>query len=127
MRKHLRKIFPQASEEAVLRAVNLEGAEAELEKLKEDGIEVTVHGTIAEGDEPRINLRERFNPVRGVMGVLVRALFQKERDNLTKRCVEPGAAEGVRRDASRLFSCERGCRTLGGGDSFTSVTPFERC
>ena len=96
------------SEETILNAVPHDGAEAELESLKAEGIEVSSHGALAEGVEPRVNLRERFEPVRGVMGVLVRALAQREREKLVGRCEEPGAWETVRRDAARIHSCEGG-------------------
>eukprot|EP00973_Karenia_brevis_P086635 12013817-Karenia_brevis.AAC.1 len=61
-RKHLRKIFPYATEEQILHAVPLDGAEAELESLRAEGIELAVSGTVACGNEPRINLCESFKP-----------------------------------------------------------------
>ncbi len=107
-RAHLRKILPDSSEEDILGAVDLSGAEAELASLKAQGIEVTVYGTIAEGTEPRINLRGNFEAVRGVMGVVARSLAEQERDGMTRRSDAPGADEVLMRDTARIHSCEGG-------------------
>ena len=47
----------------------------------EDGLELTVRGTIASGAEARINLREQFEPACGVIGVIVRCPAEKEHDS----------------------------------------------
>ena len=107
-RAHLRKIFPDASSEDILNAVNLNGAEAELAALRGAGIEISVRGTVASGAEARINLREEFEPARGVMGVVARALAEKERDAFLRRSEAAGTNAALMRDAARIHSCEGG-------------------
>ena len=107
-RKHLRQILPDAGDQDILDAVDLSGAEAELASLRAQGIEVALFGTIAEGAEARINLREEFEPVRGVMGVIAQAPATQERDDMTSRSDAHGADDVLKRDTARIHSCAGG-------------------
>jgi hypothetical protein len=78
----LRRILPDTPESDILAAIPLQGVEGQLEHLKTLGIEITMYGSIAVGAEPRFNLREDFQPVRGVLGVIAKALATTERDKL---------------------------------------------
>ncbi len=106
----LRKILPDA-QEVIFKAIDLTGTETELESLKAEGLEVTVHATIAGGAEPRINLRENFEPARDVMGVVARALAEKELASIVNRATTDGSEELIRRGAARIQS-------FGGGAGY---------
>eukprot|EP00973_Karenia_brevis_P046196 6403532-Karenia_brevis.AAC.1 len=58
-RDHLRRLFPEASEEEILAAVPLQEAQQALDDLRENwGIEVDVDGNLATGREARLDLRQ---------------------------------------------------------------------
>ena len=107
-RAHLRRILPETAEADILAAIPLQGAQEQLELLKARGIEVTIYGTIAGGAEPRLNLCEDFQPVRGVLGVIVKALATANRDRLVAESSARLASDTLRRTAARLLSCEGG-------------------
>ena len=102
---HCTQMFAEDVPEVILNAVPLDGAEAELQHLRSEGLEFTAYGTMAVGVEPRINLRESFEPARGVMGILVRALARKERQSFVVHGEALSATEELRRDTARIHSC----------------------
>ena len=108
VREHLTKIFPEAEQSQILEAVPLDGAEGELHRLREEGIELSLQGKLAHGSEPRLNLRVPFQACRGVLGLLTRTLAEAERSAYLARGVAAGATEQQRRDTARLHSCEAG-------------------
>ena len=64
-------MFPNCYSEVINDAIPLHDTMAALESLKTDyDIEVAVDGNIANGKEPRINVRTLQHPVRGLTGTL---------------------------------------------------------
>ena len=110
-RAHLRRILPEVDKASILSAISLQGAADELDSLKAAGIELTVYGTVAVGAEPRLNLYADFQPVRGVLGVVCRALATAERASLVA-IAGATTTDAERRDAARIPSCEGGAGYL---------------
>jgi len=106
-RAHLRRILPEVDEADILSAIPLQGAADKLDGLKAVGIELTVFGTVAVGAEPRLNLYADCQPVRGLLGVVCRALATAERARLVA-IAGATTIDAERRDAARIPSCERG-------------------
>lgn len=79
-RSHLKRIFPDLSEAELLAAVPLDGAVFAMDTLKARGIELTVTGGLARGAEPRLDLREHFAPVAGIMGTVVNELTRMQHE-----------------------------------------------
>ena len=104
-RRHLKAILPEASEEDILSAVPLQGAKETLEWLSSQyGIAVNAAGTIAKEHEPKWNLDEDFKPMRGLTGLLTRAVQEKQYADLVRRhaaaaATEEEQAHGLRREA----------------------------
>jgi len=95
-RAHLRAILPHESEEEILRAVPLEGVQHALGWLRERyGVELTVQGRVAVAKEPRWDPAQSFQPLRGVSGVVARAVAGAERAALLE-AHQVGAACGQR-------------------------------
>eukprot|EP00973_Karenia_brevis_P007421 1004446-Karenia_brevis.AAC.1 len=59
-REHLGRIFPSVQEHTILEAIPIAQAEEELRQLQSLGIELTVCGKLAAGNEPRIALSRPF-------------------------------------------------------------------
>ena len=125
-RDHLRRILPEASEAEILNAVPLDGACAEMQALKEEyGIEISQDGNIASGAEPRLDLRQRFRPLRGLMGLLSREVYVRERAKFLRECAEVASCaastrqerEKAKRTVARIHSCE------GGAGRWVEATP----
>ena len=76
--------------------------------LADDGVELDMHGNIASGAEPRLDIRGAFRAVRGLVGTVSRALMTKERDQFIELGKSDGAATSQQRDAVRLQSCASG-------------------
>ena len=52
----MQRMFPDMEEEAILQAVSLEGVNAQIQALKDAGIELISAGKIDVGSEPRLDL-----------------------------------------------------------------------
>ena len=96
-RAHLRKMFPEVDDESILAAVSLEDVQLTLQEFAREGIELNTSGRLASGSEPRLNLMRDFQPVRGVMGELMRTLFAQERARSCVDCVGTGSRSVWRR------------------------------
>ena len=80
-RVHLRRILPEASEDEIRAAVPLAGVKESLDWLKNKyGIELSVNGNLASAKEPRWDPAADFQPLRGVCGLLTRAIQTKDHD-----------------------------------------------
>ena len=79
-RAHLRRIFPDVSEEMLLAAVPLQGASDTIQALEARGIALAAGGGIARGSEPRLDITKPFQPVPGLMGTITRAIACQDRE-----------------------------------------------
>ena len=85
-RRHLRAILPEATEDEILGAVPLSGADDMLRWLREKwGIEISATGTIAREREPRWDLRTDFAPLKGLTGTLTRAIQTRQFEDACER------------------------------------------
>ena len=100
-RQHLRNLFPDEDEPAILAAVPLAKADAALEHLKKEyGIEVFANGGVAAEKEPRLNLHGDFSPIRGLTGKITQAIYAKQREQVM---MELEMKEALARDAARFL------------------------
>ena len=100
-RQHLRNLFPDEDEAAILEAIPLAKADAALEHLKDKySIEVSESGEVAAEKEARLDLHGDFGPLRGVAGKVTRAIYMRQRARLMTYLEEK---ETVARDAARLL------------------------
>ena len=111
-REHLKRMFPDTEDDAILQAVSLDGVKAQLQDLNNMGIELSAAGKIAVGNEPRLDLSTQFAPARGVMGEIVRSLFEVERshvlaalEQVQARCGNNEEGTQAQRSQARLRSC----------------------
>ena len=123
-REHLRRMFPDISTQQILQAISLDATLAQIGELKELGIEINTSGKVAVGNEPRLDITSVFRPVRGVMGELMRALFERERAHVLAG-LEQAAARHVRDDqglqATRSQVRLRSC--CGGSSDWVECVP----
>ena len=119
-RSHLRMFLPDITEEVLLQLVPLEQVKIALEELREEGIELTATGAVAMGMEPRLNVEQHFQPIRGIVGLVVKHMFVAERDGYVREASASSATTGLKREAARLLSCE------GGGGFWIEAIPTRR-
>ena len=117
-RAHLKRTFPDVEEDAILQAVSLEEVNTQIQHLKDAGIELSAAGKIAIGSEPRLDLSQQFAPVRGVMGEVVRALFEVERSHVFAALESVRARCGSNRDGMQAQRSQVRLRSCSGGSSY---------
>ena len=109
-------MFPDMDESRILNAIPLQGVMHAVEELRGIGIELSASGQIAEGAE--------FPLVRGVMGVIVKALAKREREGMMTRLAEVGRSAGgtpAQKDALRSMARLRSC--CGGASGWVEAVP----
>ena len=108
---------PMSLRKISLGAIPLEGAIGELNALNaEYGIGLSVGGRLAVGSEQRLDFRNHFSPLRGVVGLIKRRVYECDCEMLIgtchQRCQECALSENAQQTARqkicRVQSCEGG-------------------
>ena len=132
-REHLKRILPHRSDDEIREAISLSGVDETLQWLRDEyDIEISASGAIAAGSEPRFDPHQEFQPIRGIMGIVTRAVCEKQREHILQRHGDnerlerdiasrvrrsnPSAAQEARsRAAAHLRHCARLRSTAGEG------------
>ena len=74
------------SDNEIRETKSLSGVDETLQWLRDEyEIDTFASGAIATGSEPRFDPHEDFQPIRGIMGIVTRAVFEKQRERILRQ------------------------------------------